>query len=200
MEKFHESIPLLASKKHPLNHIFEDLQLKQEAGTLWLEFGVAYGRTINYISQFTTGTVYGFDSFEGLPEDWRKGYEKGVFNMNGVPPQVNSNVVLVKGYFDKSLPVFIEDVIKKDGVKGISFIHIDCDLYSSTKCILDLLHPYILDGCIIEFDELVEYEGFMGETGELKALWEFVNTYNVKYEWIGCTGEQVAIRILHIGE
>jgi len=63
--------------------------------------------------------------------------------------------------------------------------------------------------CIIVFDELVNYPGYDGETGELRALYEFIEENNVKYEWIGMNGkiemfnpayenEQVAIRILEI--
>ena len=47
------------------------------------------GKTINYISNFTNDKVYGFDSFEGLPEKCRDGYDKGAFNTNGILPQVN---------------------------------------------------------------------------------------------------------------
>jgi len=37
-----------------------------------LEFGVATGATLRKIAtSFPSRSVYGFDSFEGLPEDWR---------------------------------------------------------------------------------------------------------------------------------
>jgi hypothetical protein len=58
--------------------------------------------------------------------------------------------------------------------------------------------------CIIIFDELVNYPGFDGDTGELKAFFEFINENNVKYEWIGMNGninnggENVAVRIKSI--
>lgn len=38
---------------------------------LIMEFGVYSGRTINHMANLTNKTIYGFDSFEGLPEDWR---------------------------------------------------------------------------------------------------------------------------------
>jgi len=63
------------------------------------------------------------------------------------------------------------------------FIHIDCDLYSSTKFILNTVKEYINPGCVIVFDELVNYPGFDGDTGELKAFYEFITENNVKYEW-----------------
>jgi hypothetical protein len=59
--------------KNPFKYVFEDIKLQHKPNTLWFEFGVASGNTINYISTFTNDKVYGFDSFEGLPEKWRDG-------------------------------------------------------------------------------------------------------------------------------
>jgi hypothetical protein len=176
-----QNIPNL--NKDPLHHIFENIKLQHKPDTLWLEFGVATGNTINYISRFTTDKVYGFDSFEGLPEDWRPGFSKGAFNRNGNFPKVNSNVELIKGWFNETLPNFLKMQNKK-----VSFIHIDCDLYSSTKCILDSVYEYLDKDCIIVFDELVNYPGFDGDTGELKAFYEFITEHNINYEWIGMNG------------
>lgn len=71
---------------YPLTYVFEHMKLQHKPNTLWLEFGVASGKTINYISKFTKDKVYGFDSFEGLPEKWRDGFDKGAFNRNGNLP------------------------------------------------------------------------------------------------------------------
>ena len=167
----------------PLNYVFEHMKLQHKPNTLWLEFGVASGRTINYISQFTKEKVYGFDSFEGLPEKWRPGFEKGSFSQNGILPEVNSNVELIKGWFHETLENFIQTHNKK-----VSFIHMDADLYSSTKYVLDTLKNYIDKDCVIIFDELVNYHGFDGDTGELKAFYEFITENKVEYEWIGMNG------------
>jgi hypothetical protein len=185
---------------YPLTYVFEHMKLKHNTNTLWLEFGVASGKTVNYISGFTKETVYGFDSFLGLPETWRQGYEAGAFNLHGNLPKVNPNVSLIKGLFQDTLPAFLTEHRKK-----ISFIHIDCDLYSSTKYILNQVKPYLEEGCVLIFDELVNYPGFDGETGELKAFYEFITENNVNYEWIGMNGvpmglqgyyhENVAVRI-----
>lgn len=183
--------------KNPLAYVFEDMKLQHKPNTLWLEFGVASGNTINYISKFTNDKVYGFDSFEGLPEKWRDGFDKGAFNMNGALPRVNENVELIKGWFSDTLPTFIKEKNQK-----VSFIHMDADLYSSTKCIFDTLKDYMDHGCVIVFDELVNYPGFDGDTGELKAFYEFITDNKVAYEWIGMNGspmtggsENVAVRI-----
>ena len=169
---------------YPLTYVFEHMKLKHKPNTLWLEFGVFSGRSINYISQFTQDTVYGFDSFEGLPEKWRDGFDKGMFNQNGSMPQVNTNVQLVKGWFNETLPGFIQ----AHNNKKISFLHLDADLYSSTKYILDTLKGYLDTDCIVVFDELVNYPGFDGETGELRAWYEFITENKVDYEWIGMNG------------
>jgi hypothetical protein len=137
-----ENIPNIQT--YPLKYVFENMNLQHKIKTLWLEFGVAYGNTVNYISKFTNDKVYGFDSFVGLPEKWRDGYEKGFFNLNGELPEVNRNVELIKGWFNETLPQFIQTHNKK-----VSFIHIDADLYSSTKCIFDVLKPYIDTDCIL---------------------------------------------------
>ncbi len=177
-----QKIPNL--RKDPLKYVFEDYELRHKENTLWLEFGVATGRTINYISFFTNDKVYGFDSFEGLPEDWRSGFDKGAFSRNGNFPEVNSNVELVKGWFNESLPPFLE----KNNQKKISFIHIDCDLYSSTKCIFDLVWDKLEKDCVWVFDELVNYDGFDGQKGELLAFYELIRDYKVEYTWLGMNG------------
>ena len=58
------------------------------------EFDVFSGNTINHIASLTNHTVYGFDSFEGLPERWRDGFGKGCFYRTGLP-KVLSNVLII---------------------------------------------------------------------------------------------------------
>ena len=158
---------------------------------MYLEFGVFSGRTINHIADKTLDKIiYGFDSFEGLPEDWRTGFEEGTFKRINLP-KVNSNVKLVKGWFNDTLPKFVEEHNEK-----CAFIHIDCDLYSSTKCVFDLLEDKIVSGTIIVFDEYFNYPDW--QNGEYKALQEFIIQNNLLYEYIGYVEimEQVAIRII----
>jgi hypothetical protein len=51
---------------------------------LVLEFGIFSGRTINHLAQPESSKIWGFDSFEGLPEDWRTDY-------NGCSPEETGN-------------------------------------------------------------------------------------------------------------
>ncbi|SDR50079.1 Macrocin-O-methyltransferase (TylF) [Paraburkholderia tuberum] len=153
------------------------------------EFGVFSGRSINHIASHVNTEVYGFDSFEGLPERWRDGYGQGFFKVDRLP-KVSKNVVLIKGWFDKTLPDFV-----KSQSKAVAFLHIDCDLYSSTKTIFDNLGEKIKPGCVIVFDEYFNYPGW--KEGEIKAFHEFLETHHLKYEYIGYNAkhEQAAVVI-----
>jgi len=151
--------------------------LKQASDTgLFLEFGVASGATINHISSRITGTVHGFDSFEGLPEDWRTGFEKGCFAQK--IPKVNLNVELHVGFFDKTLPEFV-----KANQHKIAFLHVDCDLYSSTKEIFSHLGDYIVPGTVIVFDEYFNHPTWRQD--EWLAFQEFVRDKRLNYNYIG---------------
>lgn len=168
-------------RHYVLKYVLNNVLLNNDED-VWLEFGVATGNTINLISSYTKNIVYGFDSFEGLPEKWRDGFDKGAFDRKGILPEVNQNVKLIKGWFNESLPPFLSTLTKK-----ISFVHIDCDLYSSTKLVLDLIKPHMNKTCVFVFDELLNYDGF--ETGELLALNEFIKETQYTYKWIGMNGK-----------
>lgn len=163
-----------------------------EVDGLALEFGVFSGRSINRIAQGRAGPVYGFDSFEGLPEGWREGYDKGTFARPDIP-QVAPNVELVVGWFDRTLPQFL------DAHPGpVSIVHIDCDLYSSTQTVLAQLRDRLVPGTIILFDEYFNYPGW--EMHEFKAFKEFVESTGLQYEYIGLhpNHQQVAVRVTGI--
>ncbi len=155
-------------KINPLKYIFETTHFQHKPNTLWLEFGVFKGESINFISRFTTDKVYGFDSFEGLPEKWKGGFEKGFFSLNGKLPKVNNNVVLIKGWFNQTLDKFIEKYMINDG-KKVSFLHLDADLYSSTIYVLNMLKKYLDKNCIVVFDDLVNFKGYETPNSELRA-------------------------------
>ena len=71
-------------------------QAKLDGDALVCEFGVFQGITINHLASLTAKTIYGFDSFEGLPETWRPNFEKGRFRLKKLP-KVRANVKLLKG-------------------------------------------------------------------------------------------------------
>lgn len=161
------------------------------------EFGVANGESINRFAKYTSDIFYGFDSFEGLPENWMEGYEKDRFSLQQLPI-VDDNVELVKGWFDESLAEFVR---RKDLSKEmINFIHIDCDLYSSTKTVFQYLGPYIQNGTFIAFDEYFNYPGW--KDNEFKAFQEWLKQGKLEFEYIAYVENysQVFGRIVGIDE
>jgi predicted O-methyltransferase YrrM len=155
---------------------------------LILEFGVAKGTTVTHIATLCPEEcVYGFDSFQGLPEHWsgnRFSYRN--FSQKGVLPQVPENVELVPGWFNETLPGFLA---AHPGPVG--FLHVDCDIYSSTAYVLDALKDRLQPGCVIVFDEFFNYPGFRQH--EYRAFREFVETTGRRYQFISFAGQQSSV-------
>ena len=155
-----------------------------------VEFGVFRGASINQIaSKLQNDIVYGFDSFEGLQEDWA-GHDcvKGTFDLGGQLPAVLPNVRLVKGWYDKTIPEFLAQ-----HSEPFAFVHCDCDTYEASKVVFGSIGNRIRKGTIIVFDE---YFGFRGwKIGTYKAWQELVSTLKIQYEYLGFTQEQVSIRV-----
>lgn len=155
-------------------------------GGMILEFGVYQANTVRFIAAFVPDrTVYGFDSFDGLPETWRPGFEKGTFALE-TPPAVPDNVGLVQGLFEESLPGFL-----RTHAGPVAFIHVDCDLYSSAKYVLSSLAERIMPGTVILFDEFYNYVGW--KEGEFRAFSEFIAETGRPFAWLGYGREQVAV-------
>ena len=165
-----------------------------------LEFGVYKGRTLNCLSYaYPNEKFWGFDSFEGLPEDWQLSLDDSSitpakwFALEKLPDVANT-VKLEVGSFEKTIPAWLELC-----AGPVSFIHIDCDLYSSTKTILTQLNDRIVKGSTLVFDELIntptnEYENW--REGEWKALSEWCDQYNREIEILSKTTScQVAVRV-----
>jgi len=186
------SVVHIKDKVEAFNFIFNTFFLNDKKYSI-MEFGVYQGNSINMLANlFDTSVIYGFDSFFGLPEDWVGGinnYKKGHFNENGKLPVVLENVILVKGEFQDTLPLFKN----RSNLEKIDLINIDCDLYSSTKYVLDLFNQEIKVGTIILFDEYFRYLGWRNH--EFKAWQEFVTKYQVKYEYLTVCKSQVSIRV-----
>jgi hypothetical protein len=176
-----------------VNHFFVDaVQLYSDADVLryasdhvtlnglFIELGVCTGKTINYIAALNSHqTIYGFDSFEGLPEDWMRADQiirKGTFAFKDpeILPPVLHNVTLIKGLFAYALNDFIQKI---EPLEPIAFIHVDCDIYSSTMTALDILKERIVPGTVIVFDEFYNYPGY--ENHEYKAFQEFLAERNL---------------------
>lgn len=165
----------------------------QTFGGLNMEFGVADGDSICNFAQGIQNKFYGFDSFEGLPEDWKQGYGRGKFQRDGMP-QVPKNVELIQGWYEDTLPLFAarEDMQGKTA----DFIHIDCDLYTSTKTVFNNIGRFIRSGTVIAFDEYFNYSGWQFD--EYKAFQEFVQENGIQYKYLAYVdrNSQVCIKIL----
>jgi predicted O-methyltransferase YrrM len=75
-------------------------------------------------------------------------------------------------------------------------MNIDCDIYSSTKTVLELLANRVIPGTIIVFDEYIGNEHWRDD--EYKAFQETVAKYSWDYEYIAFSffTKQVVVRIL----
>ncbi|RZD41083.1 MAG: methyltransferase [Thaumarchaeota archaeon] len=161
--------------EHLLDYAISEIEIDGDI----MEFGVLTGRTINHIARkLKSKKIYGFDSFEGLPDDWSGHYiPKFGLSQGGNMPKVEKNVHLYKGWFSDTILQY-----QKENTNDISFLHVDCDIYSSTKDIFDLLGPKIKSGTIIVFDEYFNYRNW--QQHEFKAFQEFVEQTKIEYEYL----------------
>ena len=121
---------------------------------------------------------FGFDSFEGLPEDWPFRLRKGAFDTNGRLPDVeDSRVDFIVGWFQESLPRFMLSFEPRHQL----VIHSDSDLFSSTLYLLASLNSIIRPGTIIIFDD------FNVSVDDYRALISYAAAFNRKYEIIAAT-------------
>tara|TARA_R110000787_G_scaffold23762_1_gene67581 strand:+ start:4190 stop:4891 length:702 start_codon:yes stop_codon:yes gene_type:complete len=153
------------------------------------EFGVYNGETLRHIAKHANQDreIYGFDSFEGLPEKWGALLPKGHFKTS-VPKFENNRIKLQVGWFDETLPRFLESENRL-----FSLIHIDCDLYGPTKFVLESLRPRLQKGTIIVFDEYYGYPSWQDH--EHKAWQEFSRDSQIAYEAVAFSSHSACFRI-----
>ena len=166
-------------------------QIKTAGGVI-AEFGVWKGESINFFARnCPKAKVFGFDSFEGLEEDWY-GYrlQKGFFSTNGQLPNCESNVKLVKGWFEDTLPKFCGELQQEK----ILLLHMDADTYKPTAYVLSSISNNLGRGTIIIFDEYFGYTNFRSH--EFKAWHELVDSSGLEYRYIAYTELTVAIEIM----
>lgn len=157
---------------------------------LALEFGVATGTTLKIIAETVSSdrTVVGFDVFTGLPETWRTGFPAGEFAQGKVPDIPGAQLVI--GLFEDTLPGFLAHHDEQ-----IAFMHLDCDLYSSTKTVLELAGDRLAPDAVLLFDEFFNYPGW--QRHEFRAWNEFIAQTGRTFEYLAYTGnnEQVVVRL-----
>lgn len=166
----------------------------QVEGGHYIELGVATGNSCRLFAEALAKkslTITGFDSFEGLEEDWtgiQSGRAAGAFTQAGKLPEVPENVTLVKGWVDDTLPPYLETI---GADARFSFIHMDMDTYKPTRFALEAVKPFLTSGTVILFDELYGYPGWRHH--EYKALLEVLDPEAFTY--VSFSEESVAIEI-----
>jgi len=133
-----------------------------------IELGVYKGTTLRVIREAYAGKVYGFDSFQGLPQDWREDYPAGTFAVDSIPKVDGATIVV--GMFHERLPEILPTLNAP-----VTFIHFDCDLYSSTTESLAAVTEYLDDRVVFCFDEYEGYDGW--EQHEHRAFVEWLSAH-----------------------
>ena len=152
------------------------------------EFGVWRGISFKYlINTFKKG--FGFDTFEGLPEDWHEN-KIGTYSADGIIPKIKGGE-FIAGKFEETLPKFFSRPRPM-----ASIINLDADLYSSTMCALSHSKSIIDKHTILIFDEFIINKTW--EYDEYKALNEFCSNNNLTYEVLALSymSKQVAVRLV----
>jgi predicted O-methyltransferase YrrM len=194
----HERMPLALhfdTRERLLDYAIETLNSNDDGRGLFVEFGVYKGHSVNYFAKrINSGrTIYGFDSFEGLHVDCiGNDLAKGAFDLGGILPEVEKNVILIKGWFHQTLPTFFAE-----HPQPIWFISHDADTYEAAKIVFEFTAPRLRPGTMIVFDDYWGYRGW--KSGEHKAWAELVAELNIKYEYLAFTVQQVFVIIRSIG-
>lgn len=141
------------------------------------EYGVWMGNSLRYLMKsFTNG--FGFDTFDGLPEDWGP-VPKGTYSSFGDVPKIE-NVEFIVGRFEETLPDFFSTHREKAGL-----INFDADLYSSTACALHWSADVIDSDTVLVFDEFIVNEGWKND--EYKALMEYCDKHSLSMDVIAAS-------------
>jgi O-methyltransferase len=179
--KLHSDVTYYSHKFHLYEHVNH---LVGNSEIDYLEFGVFKGDSIAKWTSINTSPnsrFYGFDSFEGLPEDWKNAFRvvpKGHFSTHGAVPDIpDPRVQFVKGWFQETLPKFLNDYKPRRMI-----IHNDSDLYSSTLYVLATLNYLLVPGSIIIFDE------FSNPLHEFQAFQQYTAAFMRGYNVVGAAG------------
>jgi hypothetical protein len=162
-------------------------------GGMALEFGVFRGRSLRIIAEDRAdGGVHGFDSFAGLPEDYRPHVRQGAFAVPELPEVPGAHLVV--GWFEDTLPGFLAD-----HPGPVDLLHVDGDLYSSAVTVLDAVGPRLHPGSVVVFDEFFNFPDWPQH--EFRAWQEWLDRTGTRatYEAYTVNNEQVVARITGTG-
>ncbi|WP_422746639.1 class I SAM-dependent methyltransferase [Mycobacterium sp. WMMD1722] len=181
----------------------EASQLPPAAGgrELVLDLGVWIGWSTRLAADASGRTVYGFDTFEGLVEDWQVDdqlvIKRGTFSLteplaqrfiadtgvtlhDGLPPALGRTVEFIKGSTYDTLEPFL--AARPDA--PISLFHMDLDTYESCLHALETCRDRFVEGSVLVFDE------YLVTNGEMRAFYEFQRRYNLQWRY-RCWGLEI---------
>jgi len=165
-----------------------------------VEFGVYTGMSLAIFAQGQsfdpkgmTRRFVGFDSFEGLPpsaevharwqpRDCAVNHSWHPLLAIGAPvtPAVTLDLFAACGLEPPALHAgpFTETVsrVVPSTYSAIALVHLDCDLYESTRDALALVAPALQDGAMLMFDDWFHYRG-NPRKGQARAFAEFLDLY-----------------------
>lgn len=167
-----------------------------------VECGVGYGSSLSSLVYAVSHhrldkTVYGFDSFSGFPKAQpqdngpRAKQNVAPLGWDGASPSLireifindsaSNGFSLLKDHDVKVVlvPGFFEETLAENLPEKISFLHIDVDLYESTRLVLEIALPRVSPGGIVIFDEYMD-ERWPGAT---RAIDEFIEISNLSIEY-----------------
>ncbi len=167
---------------------------RQDSDELVLDLGVWLGWSTRLISDACGRTVYGFDTFEGLVEDWQIDdqilIKRGTFSLSeplaqrlirdtgvslhdGLPAALGRKVQFIRGSTYETLVPFLAD---RPAVP-IKLFHMDLDTYESCLHALETCKDRFVEGSILVFDE------YLVTNAEMRAFFEFQSQYELEWRY-----------------
>jgi hypothetical protein len=161
---------------------------------LLLDLGVWLGWSTRLISDASGRQVYGFDTFEGLVEDWQVDdqilIKRGTFSLSeplaerfirdtgvslhdGLPAALGRKVQFIKGSTYETLAPFLAD----RPAAPIRLFHMDLDTYESCLHGLETCKDRFIEGSILVFDE------YLVTNAEMRAFYEFQSRYELQWRY-----------------
>ena len=182
---FHE----LSQRQEFMRKIFHFLSFNGITGD-YLEFGCCSGNTFRLAYQESRKLnfnckLWAFDSFNGLPSPSSHKDEHPRWKEGSMSISVDEFITICRNNRipDSAyniIPGFYKDTIGKleslspGFPTDIALAYIDCDMYSSTKIVLEFLAKRLKHGMIIVFDDYYCLSS-TAMSGERRAYLEFIN-------------------------
>ena len=198
-----KNYPMLSSNEYArvygLFHLIGELN--QVEGHI-VECGVGRGVSLAYLVYAVSffrleKAVYAFDSFSGFPPATIHDLGSRVNKVGQPPPgwsDTSPELVSSVFEFDKAqetsllhehdvrleiVPGFFKDTLPDKLPSQIAFLHVDCDLYDSTKVVLEQCLPRMSAGGLVILDEYHDerWPGVKKAVGEVCAIWNLSVAY-----------------------